>query len=174
MGQTDDNLLPEINSRLSLLEEQLQTMETFMKNQLETKDQMINSLHSELQYYKDEKSEKFVEQFMKSIIKIRKDMLKVLTGEQWSTMDADNLKEQYTYIFEDLTDVLQLQNIIPYSSKPGDIFDGKIHQAKSEATDDRLLDRTIKESLSEGFKRGEKILLPERVIVYSYQGGTQA
>ena len=109
MGQTDDNLLPEINSRLSLLEEQLQTMETFMKNQLETKDQMINSLHSELQYYKDEKSEKFVEQFMKSIIKIRKDMLKVLTGEQWSTMDADNLKEQYTYIFEDLTDVLQLQ-----------------------------------------------------------------
>lgn len=154
--------------------EQFDKMELFIKNQIETKDHMINSLHDELQYYKDDKSEKFIEQLMRSVIKVRKDMLKLMSSEKWNTMDIDTLKEQYTYIFEDLTDLLQMQNIVPYSSKSGDPFDGRIHQAKTVPTNDPALDRTIRESLSEGFRRGDKVMIAERVIVYSYQGGTDS
>ena len=41
--------------------------------------------------------------------------------------------------------------------------------AKVEMTGDVSLDKKIKESISEGYKKGEKVLLPERVIVYQYK-----
>ena len=167
----DSSILTSVKDLLENTGERFDMIESFIKNQIETKDKMINSLHSELQYYKDDKSEKFVEQLMKSIIKVRKDMSRLINSDKWTSIDTDALKEQYTYVFEDLTDLLQLQNIVPYSSRPGDLFDGKIHQPKSEPTDQPKLDRTIKESLSEGFKKGEKILIAERVTIYSYQGG---
>ena len=153
-----DNIA-DMTQALAATREQFDKMELFIKK---------------LQYYKDDKSDKFIEQLMRSVIKIRKDMQKLINSDKWSTMDIETLKEQYTYIFEDLTDLLQMQNIVPYSSSAGEPFDGRIHQAKTVSTSDPALDRTVRESLSEGFRRGDKVMIAERVIVYSYQGGTDS
>ncbi len=148
--------------------EQGEMMENLIKHQIEVKDEMIEKLHKELEYYKQDAAEKFVDQVMKAIIKVRKDMGKLIASEKWNTMTAENFQEEYRYIFEDLTDLLEQQNVDAFTTAAGDAFDASLHMAKVEKTSEPSLNKTVKESLSEGYKKGEKVLLPERVIVYQY------
>ncbi len=148
--------------------EQGQMMENLIKNQIEIKDEMINKLHKELDYYKQDAADRFVDQLMKAVIKVRKDMAKLMVSEKWDTMTAEQLQGEYRYIFEDLTDLLEQQNIDEYTTSPGDVFDASLHVAKVEQTDDPLLNKVIIKSLNEGYKKGEKVLLAERVLVYQY------
>lgn len=149
--------------------EQCQMMEELIKNQIHVKDDMIDKLHKELEYYKQDSTDRFVNQLMKAIIKVRKDMGRLMESEKWNHLDPEALKEEYTYIFEDLTDLLEQQNIDAYRSEPGTDFDAAIHQPKLERTENPDLDKTVKQSLSEGYKKGDKVLLPETVIVYQYR-----
>ena len=166
IGEADKDDLLEIllNTR-----EQGQMMERLIKNQIEVKDEMINKLHKELDYYKQDAADRFVDQLMKAVIKVRKDMSKLVSSERWSDMTVEDCKREYQYIMEDITDLLEQQNIDPYESNPGDDFDASIHQPKLEITDDISLDKKVKESISEGYKKGDKVLIPERVIVYQYK-----
>ena len=149
--------------------EQCQMMEQLIKNQIEVKDDLINKLHKELEFYKQDSADRFIEQLMKAVIKVRKDMKKQISSTDWDCLSAEEIKKQYTYIFEDLTDLLQQQNIDEYTSKEGECFDPAIHQAKIESTNDSSLDKQVKASLCEGYKKGGKVLIPERVVVYQYK-----
>lgn len=149
--------------------EQYQFIENLVKNQIEVKDQQIDKLHSELEYYKKDSAERFSDQLMKAVIKVRKDMLKLINKDNFEDMSGDEIRREYVYISEDLTDLLEQQNIDPYRTEPGENFDPALHQPKLEITDDVTLDKTIKESLSEGYKKKDKVLIPERVIVYQYK-----
>ena len=149
--------------------EQGQMMEQLIKNQIEVKDAMISKLHKELEYYKQEAADRFADQLMKAVIKVRKDMVKLMASGKWDEMSREDIQREYTYIFEDLTDLLEQQNIDSYKTEPGELFDASIHQPKIEVTDNPELDKTIKESLSEGYKKRDKVLLPERVVVYQYK-----
>lgn len=146
--------------------EQGQMMEFLIENQIKVKDEMIDKLHKELEHYRNGAADKFVEQLMKAVIKVRKDMSKIIYSDRWNGMLLDDLKREYMYTFEDLTDLLEQQNIDAYKSSEGTIFDGMLHQPKIEITQDESLDKKIKKSISEGYKRGDKVLIPERVIVY--------
>ena len=149
--------------------EQGQMMEQLIKNQIEVKDDMIDKLHKELDYYKQDAADRFTDQLMKAVIKVRKDMTRLVTSDKWQEMTADDLRREYQYSLEDITDLLEQQNVDPFSSEPGDDFDASIHQAKIEATNDVSLYKKVKESISEGYKKGSKVLIPERVIVYQYK-----
>lgn len=149
--------------------EQGQMIEQLIKNQIEVKDDMINKLHKELEYYKQESADRFADQLMKAVIKVRKDMVKIINSDQWGQMSREDIQREYTYIFEDLTDLLEQQNIDPYQTKPGEPFDASIHQPKLETTEDPALDKKVKESLCEGYRKRDKVLLPERVAVYQYR-----
>ena len=185
---TNDELIEKLTEKLNLMDEQsddssasclLQIMlntreqaevtDKLIHNQIEVKDQLIDKLHKELEFYKQDSADKFVNQLMKAIIKIRKDMKKKMEADFWDSFDEKDLRREYGYIFDDITDLLEQQNVDAYTSKPGDRFDGTIHQPKMEVTDDETLDKTIKESISDGYKKGEKVLIPERVIVYQYK-----
>lgn len=149
--------------------EQGQMMEQLIKNQIEVKDAMIDKLHKELDYYKQNLADRFVDQLMKAVIKLRKDMKKMILSEQWGEMSAEELRREYQYALEDLTDLLEQQNFDPYSSSAGEDFDASLHQARVEVTEDPALDKKIKESLSEGYKKEGKVFMPERVVVYQYK-----
>lgn len=167
--ESDDEVGGEILEILLNTREQGQIMEQLIKNQIEVKDEMINKLHKELDYYRQGAADRFVEQLMKSLIKVRKDMSKLTLSDRWDVMTLEEVKREYQYALEDITDLLEQQNIDPYKSEPGDMFDATIHQPKLEVTSDDSLDKKIKESISEGYKKGDKILIPERVIVYQYK-----
>lgn len=149
--------------------EQGQMVEQLIKNQIEVKDEMINKLHKELEYYKQGAADRFVDQLMKAVIKVRKDMAKLANSDDWEELTAEALRKEYIYALEDLTDLLEQQNVDAYTSSPGDAFDASIHQPKVEITNDESLDKTVKESIAEGYKKGDKILIPERVAVYQYK-----
>lgn len=163
---------PEDDSVMQILlnsREQGQIMESMIKNQIQVKDELIDKLHKELDYYKQNLADRFVEQLMKAVIKVRKDMLRLMASDKWDSMSAEDAKSEYQYIFEDITDLLEQQNVDAYQTSPGETFDASIHQAKIEQTDDPELNKTVKESLSEGYKKGDKVLQPERVVVYQYK-----
>ncbi len=150
-------------------QEQGQTIDKLIKNQINVKDEMINKLHSELSYYKKDQADRIILQLIKEVIKIRRDMMKIISSDKWTEMTVDDLRAEYQYSLDDITDLLDRQNVEPYSSKPGDDFDRAIHEAKIEITDDPSLDKKVKESRSEGYTRGDKVILPEKVVVYQYK-----
>lgn len=149
--------------------EQCEMTEKLIKNQIEVKDEMINKLYNELEYYKKESANRFIGQFIKSFIKVRKDMSRMLSGEKWAEMSVEDIKREYTYIFEDITDLLEQQNVEAYRSQPGDNFNPSIHQPKIEETKDPTLEKKIKESLDDGYIKGGKVWIVERVIVFKYK-----
>lgn len=165
--QDTQELLTEIllNSR-----EQCQMIDTMIREQIQRKDAQIDKLHSELQFYKDDQAAKVINQVMKAVIKVRKDMLRRMGSGNWAEMTVSDLQREYGYVLDDLTDLLEQQNIDPYETAPGEPFDPAIHQVhKMEATSDPALDKTIKRSFSEGYTKGDKLLIVERVIVYQYK-----
>lgn len=167
--RSDETQAEELLEILLNTREQGQMMEQLIKNQIEVKDDMINKLHKELDYYKQDSAQRFVNQLMKAVIKIRKDMSRLISSEKWNNMTEEDLKKEYQYIREDITDLLEQENVFPYESEPGSDFDASIHQPKLEVTNDISLDKKVKESISEGYKKGDKVLIPERVIVYQYK-----
>lgn len=150
--------------------EQCVMVDGMIRNQINLKDAQIDKLHSELQYFRDDQASKFINQVMKAVIKVRKDMLKRTASQSWDEMSVAELKREYEYVVDDLTDLLEQQNIDPYETAPGEPFDASKHQVfKIEPTDDTTLDKTIKKSVSEGYTKNGKILIVERVVVYQYK-----
>ena len=149
--------------------EQCEMMDLFIKNQIKIKDEMIDKLHKELEYYKQESADRFVEQFLKAFIKVHKDMGRLCNGEKFQEMSAEDMRREFQYAYEDITDLFEQQNMDVYRTNSGETFDPAIHQPKIEYTEDIQRDRTVKESLSDGYKRGNKIIIPERVIVFQYK-----
>lgn len=150
-------------------QENNQMFDAMIRNQIQVKDAMINKLHDEMQYYKDDHAGRYVNQVMKSIIKIRKDMVKKITSDSFIDADADTVRKEYGYLLDDLTDLLEQQDIDPFSTDEGEPFDASKHQVfKLEPTDNPELDKCIKKSVNEGYTQKDKLLMAEKVIVYQY------
>ncbi len=165
LSDTDKLMELVLNTR-----EQCEMLEKILKKQLEIKDHQINQLHDELQYYKQENGDKYVKEVIKSVIKVRRDMKKLLNSSKLENITAEKMKDEYEYIFEDLSDVLLAHNIEEFITSKGELFDSSRQTAQMiEKTSDPLLDKTIKESLKEGYKMKDKILIAERVAVYKFE-----
>lgn len=164
-----DELLLNTQEQCQMMQEQGEMMQSLIKNQIEVKDAMIDQLHKQLENYRQDDAARYTEQLMKAVIRVRQNMVKLMSTERFATMSVEDLRQEYNYVVEDLTNLLQQQNVDPYSSEPGAPFDGKIHTARTEATSDPALDKRIKQSLSEGYIMGNKTLITERVIAYKYE-----
>ena len=141
-------------------------IEPLIENQIKVKDEMISKLYDELKFYKEGEAVRFENQLIKAIIKVRRNMLNYMKSNKWSNSDVDMLKDEYEGVLMDIDSLLELQNVDPYTSNPGDDFDKSIHEAKIEITDDIELDKKIKESIKEGYKKDGKDIVTERVLVY--------
>lgn len=150
-------------------QEQCQMMEAFIKNQIVIKDEMINKLHEELETYKKESANKFESQLLKQVIKVRKNLKHIIVSERWNNMNVEDLQREYRYIYDDLTDLLILQDVDEFVTEAGEMFDASRHQAKIEVTENLAEDKRIKQSLSEGYMKGNKLFIAERVIAYQYR-----
>lgn len=159
----------EVSEILLNTREQGQMIEQLIRNQIEVKDNMIDKLHNELDIYRKGTADRFEAQLLKAVIKVRKDMQRIMNKDDWEELSAEELRREYGYTFDDLSDLLEQQNVDPYRTGVGATFDPAIHQAKIEVTSDISLDKKIKESISEGYKMGSRVLIPERVCVYQYK-----
>lgn len=164
---TPENMLSEL---LLNSQEQCTMIDGMIRNQIDRKDALIDELHSELQSYKDDRAGRFVDQVMKSLIKIRNDMVRCTEAPQWANMTLADVQREYGYVLDDLTDLLQQQSIDPYRTAPRESFRPAIHQvAKQVPTSDPALDKTVQQSVCEGYTKGDKTFLAERVAIYRYK-----
>ena len=168
-AQTQSELLQSMKDLLLEIQEKTQFTEGTLSHQIEVKDELINKLHGELELYRQGAEERFSDQLMRAVIKVRRDMVRRLQSDEWTDLSAEDIRREYQYVFEDITDLLEQQNVDAYQSGPGHQFDPARHQAKVVPTDDPALDKKIWKSLSEGYTKGSKVLQPERVIVYQYK-----
>ena len=165
--QSVNGILTEI---LLNTQEQSVMIDSMIRNQINIKDAQIDKLHGELQYYKDDHASRFIDQVMKAVIKVRKGMLKRTNAKTWEEMTVADLKREYEYIIDDLTDLLEQQNIYPYETVAGEPFDAAIHQVfQLEYTDNTALDKKIKKSVSQGYIKNGRPMIVERVVVYQYK-----
>lgn len=167
----DHDVLEELllNSREQC--EKLEQIVQMMEIQMKQKDEMIDQLHRDLSAYRQGDMDRFTDQLMRSVITVRAAMDKIIRSPRWEALSDEQLREEYVEVFDRLLDLLEMQDVDAYHSAPGDVFDASIQQpkGKAEPTDDITKDKTIKESLSEGYRRGKRVLVTERVTVYRYQ-----
>lgn len=163
----------EVKELLLCIKEQGQMVEAFVNNQIRLKDEWIDKLHRELDGYRGGAAEKGIDELIRQIIKVKRSMTRMTGRQDWTLMSADEVRKNYEYTIEDITDLLELQNVDSYVTAKGDVFDAAIHQCKVEPTDDPELDKTVKMSISEGYRKGDRVLIPERVVVYKYNEKTE-
>jgi len=89
----------ELSEILLNTQEQCQMVKQLIDNQIEVKDAQINKLYAELEYYKKDTADRYIEQVMKSIIKVRKDLIRKIESDDWSELSAEQLRKEYTYIY---------------------------------------------------------------------------
>lgn len=165
-GVSNENLMQELQA----LNERCQHFDEVIQHQVSAKDDLIDKLHADLRSYQKDDSDRYILQVMKGIIRLRSAMQKQMQSSRWETLSAEQVREEYGYILEDLTDLLENQGIIPFVSAPGSLFDPSKQNPKVELTNDPSLDKTVKESKKDGYMQGERLIIPEQVIVYQYKG----
>lgn len=169
----DANIKKEIENTelLQLLEQirnQNEKINSCLLSQIEIKDELIDKLHQELDLYKANMEDRYINQLLKSIIKIRTDMQKRILEDAEHSFSEEDFRREYTYTFEDVTDMLEQHNIDTYQTEPGGSFNPSLHQCRIEKTSNIEWDKKVKLSISEGYRKGDKVLIPERVLVYQY------
>lgn len=172
-SETDEKAVIEeikqLKQNMDSSHEEFEMLKNVIEKQIEVKDDLICKLHKELELYKQDSMERYKDEVMKQIIKIRNDMKKEISSNSWMDKNADDIRMEYEYIFDDLTDLLEIHNIEPFCTKEGSKFDASVQTARVEETEDPAFDKTVKKSLCEGYKKGDKVLIPERVVVYKYK-----
>lgn len=171
IDNNDQEEQPSLNDLEEILlnsREMCEMTQQVINNQIRVKDERIDRLHEELTMYKKLVDDKYTAELMKELIKVRKNMMRVLESDDWETKTAEELRKEYTYIFEDVSDLLEQNNVDEIKSQPGDAFDAAFMNAKVEQTDDPEKDKVIIESIQPGYKKGDKVLIPEKVKVYKY------
>ena len=158
--------IDELNEILLNTQEQCQMMEQVLIEQIKKKDSLIDMLHKELEYYKQDQADRLINQAMKDVIRLRNQLLKTIQSDSWENMTEEELRKRLIYMEEDITDLLQRQEIDPFTSLSGETFDGGKHKAAVIPTDDDSLDRKIQKSTSPGYIKRGKVLIPESVVVY--------
>ena len=155
---------------LRAINESRQHFDETIQHQVSAKDNLIDKLHADLRSYQKADSDRYILQVMKAVIRVRTEIQKQMQSDRWESLSAEQLREGYAYIMEDLTDLLENQGIISFVSKPGSDFDPSKQNPQIELTNDPSLDKTVKQSKKDGYIQGDKLIVPEQVIVYHYKG----
>ncbi len=156
-------------AKLKKLQEKIKAVE---KEKTEYLDgwQRARADYANLQKTTDEDKKRFRDHFAQRFVE---DLLPVVDSfsmamsnkEAWEKVDT-NWRTGVEYIYSQLMTALGEHDLEAFG-KVGDTFDPMLHEAVSEAeTADSNLDHTTANVLQQGYKLGDSILRPARVIVF--------
>jgi molecular chaperone GrpE (heat shock protein) len=171
LHETDitEEVMPEIE-KLSSQMEQLQKLFEDKIQQSETAEKVIDRMHEELQVYKKDIYLQMVRPILFDLIKIRENFLKMVAAYEEAGKEEQLITKKTFELYEkDIGDIMEKNNVEMYKSKKGDIF-VPIRQTILDkvVTDRRELHGKIAQSLSYGYLLNQKVLSPEKVMVYSF------
>ena len=164
-----------ISNKLKGLSSKLDDLQKEFKRKLKYdahKEKLIDSLHNELQLYKNDLIKKHVQSLIMDVIKVIDDIRKL--SEHYRTCPSEEIEvEKLLGIFDripsDLEDIFFYQGVTPYQCKGND-FDPKLQRVlKNIETSNQSKDKTVAERIRPGYEWEGKILRPEIVAVYLYK-----
>ena len=154
--------------RLELLQEEFESKLKYDAH----KERIIDTLHGELQEYKNDVVKKHLMSVLLDIIKVIDDIRK--WTEHYRSLDPqerDPLKifKYLENIPSDLEDIFYWQGVKPFTCE-GEAFDPTRQRAvKRIDTADESMDKTVALSLRVGYEWEHKVIRPEMVAVYQYK-----
>ncbi len=158
--------------------DQILTALTHLQETFDTKiavdkvqNQRFDNMHRELTKYQNGALDKLISSMANDIILTLDDMKKII--DQYSGMEASaevcgKLLKQFTWIFEELQDVLYRQDIEAYTV-PGDDVDVRRQKIVGTVpTDDESKNNKVAQRVADGYEKDGKTFRPERIRVYKY------
>jgi len=163
--------ITEIKKLTILIEEQQQLIKHLIDTQIQVKDEQLDNLHCKLEEYRKKETENYINEVMRSIIKILDRMKKISQSSNWGDLSIDEIKLEYQYAIEDLKDLLERKNLVSFRSVEGDKVDDSKHMiCKIENVDDMSKDLTVHYSICDGYMKNNEVFLLEKVVINRYKG----
>ena len=136
------------------------------------KEHIIDTLHQELQEYKNDIVKKHLMSVLMDVIKVSDDIRKWMRHYRSPDSDVRDPVKIFKFletIPSDLEDIFYWQGVKSFIC-PGDGFDPTRQRAvKKVATTDPEKDKKVAESLRYGYEWEGKVIRPEMVAVYDYK-----
>lgn len=135
----------------------------------QSKDRTIDSLHRELQGYREDLALKILSPIVKDVVQLFDDLEK-LTAHKSGDESGDRVREELrNYLLMDIESLLERHGFELYESTEV-VFDRKLHRVtRVVTTPNAALDLNIVERVRRGIRYGERIIRPESVVVYQYK-----
>lgn len=160
---------------LQAMKLQIDNIEKNVVNQRFTEQnqqQLIDSLHSELQFYKNNGKQDQLLPFVRDVIsligKLEKQTRAFATLEE--SIVIKRLTNEFHVIVEDLEDILYRQGIDAVTVKIGDSFDPTLHKIITKRiTHDKALERTVAEVMSKAYMWDSRIIQKAQIVPYVYE-----
>ncbi len=177
-GKEEESVEPheeDVGDRLYEISAKLDALQTQFLTKLENdafKDKLIDTLHRELQAYKNDLVKKHVQSIVMDVIKIIDDIRKL--SEHYHSMKPEELEpakllQLLERIPGDLEDLFSYQGVKPFTCYGSEFDPSRQRVLKRIDTSDPLEDRKVAESLKPGYEWDGKIIRPEIVSVYLYR-----
>ena len=137
----------------------------------EHKNKIIDTLHDELQSFREGGIKKQLYSFVTDVIKVIDDIRKFKNhyeGGQSSEEAVSNLLTFLDSVASDLEDLFSWQGVTPFTCDSPVFETSRQRVIKKLETDDPAKDKTVAESLRPGYEWDGKVIRPEMVAVYVY------
>jgi molecular chaperone GrpE len=163
------------NNTLDLLVTKLDTLQAEFQSKLkydQHKEKIIDELHGELQEYKSDLIKKLLQPMIMDVIHAIDDFNKLTSHYRQKTpeeIDPQKLLNLIASIPEDLEHLLYRQGIETFRGSEPDFNPSRQRAVKTLATPEPAKDKTIAQSLRQGYEWEGKVLRPEMVEVYIYK-----
>jgi len=163
---------------VALLQEMKLQMDNIEKNVVnqrfteQNQQRLIDGLHSELQFYKNNGKQDQLLPFVRDVIslidKLEKRIRAFANLEE--NLITKKLIHEFYVVIEDLEDILYRQGIDGVPVKIGDIFDPSLHKIiTKKTTHDKALERTVAEVRSKAYMWDSRIIQKAQIVPYVYE-----
>ncbi len=138
----------------------------------ESKEQVIERLHRELQFYREGLDFRLLQPIFMDLIMLHDDMDKLLVKMNDSSMAASNQMTQmaqYLKVFqESVEEILQRNGVKSFTTEEEVFLPGRQRSLRVIPTADPILDKHIVRRVRKGFEYEDKLLRHELVEVYKH------
>lgn len=158
-------------SRLELLLEEMHALREDFDTKVkydESKERLIDSLHKELQIYREGLHFKLLRPLFMDLIAMHDDLGKLIDAALFGQINnsiEQSIKNLRSFQ-ETIEEILQRHGVDSFSAEGLQFFPGKQRALKAVDTPDPALDKQVARRVRKGFQYDERVLRPELVDIY--------
>ena len=166
LGEQIEKLSEDIEKHMKLLETMFETKITADGQ----REKLIDSMHAELEQYKNDMFAKIFKPLLTDVIYLREDMRKVMRTmkEKDGQISADKFFSILDGYIMDTADILEKYDVEIFNCEEDEYVPIRQKIIKVLPTDDEKLSGIVADKLSDGYMLNEKVIFPQKAVVYKF------